>query len=680
MSCSIPASLLKSILPLLLLLTCTLASLATDGAEPKELMELSLEELMRVDITSVGKKSQHLSESAAAAFVISQDDIQRSGATNIPDALRMVPGVQVARIDSNKWAVSARGFNGRFAKDLLVLIDGRSVYSPTFSGVYWDMQDVMLEDVERIEVIRGPGATLWGSNAVNGVINIITKSAADTQGGRLSAGTGTVEKAFGAFRYGARLGENTHARIYGKGFERGSFNSDDGRNSGDDWDRGQGGFRLDHEGRDGNSATLQGNAYAGNIGQRLSLPNLVPPSTIYVQDTARISGFNLLGKWRKSLSLDSELSIQAYYDHTYRKEYYATQEIDTYDLEFQHRFSVEGWHDIVWGLGYRLNQDRISSTDIATFGSPQQDRQLFSAFIQDEMTLIEDKLKLTLGSKVEHNDFTGFEGQPNIRLSWTPSSRHSLWGAVSRAVRIPSRIENDARALFFILPPAPQTFNSPVALYAVGNSKFHAEELLAYEAGYRFIPNSRFSADLALFYNVYEGIRDIAQGPYLIDPVSGLVTVNSPFVNNIKGASYGAELAADWKVADFWTLQAAYSYLKMDLRGSDFTAPGTALSSPQNQLSVRSSLALPRQVSLDLWLRYVDRILSGFPDTRLGQPVEDYVTLDARIAWQAMPNLELSLVGQNLIDNRHKEFAQEIFAPKPTQVPRSVYFKVDWRF
>ena len=505
---------------------------------------MSLEQLMNIEITSVGKKSQHLSQSAAAAFVISQDDIRRSGATNIPDALRMAPGVQVARIDSNKWAVSARGFNGRFAKNLLVLIDGRSVYSPSFSGVYWDMQDVMLEDVERIEVIRGPGATLWGSNAVNGVINIITKSAADTQGGRISLGAGTIEKGFGSARYGAKLGDGeTYARAYGKGFGRSSFNTSDGRNSGDSWDRGQGGFRIDHQLGDDSSTTLQGDAYAGNVNQRINQPSLSPPGMVYTNDAGRISGFNLLGRWRKSLALDSEISVQAYYDHTYKKESFGVQERNTYDLELQHRFGFADWHDVIWGLGYRLNQDQISSPFQLDFGSPRQDRQLFSAFIQDEMTLLEDQLKLTLGSKFEHNEFTGFEGQPNLRLSWTPNDEHSFWGAISRAVRIPSRGESDARIFSLIIPPSQQTSNFPVALYVDGNRQFRAEELLAYELGYRFMPSPRFSADLALFYNMYDGLRDGTEGQPNIDFASGLITIDSRLTNKVKGESYGAELA-----------------------------------------------------------------------------------------------------------------------------------------
>ena len=640
---------------------------------------MSLEELMNVQITSVGKKSQSLSQSAAAIFVISQDDIRRSGVTSIPDALRMAPGVQVARIDSNKWAVSARGFNGRFAKNLLVLIDGRSVYSPTFSGVYWDMQDVMLEDVERIEVIRGPGATLWGSNAVNGVINIITKSAADTLGGRLSLGAGTVERGFGAARYGVKLGDGTYARVYGKGFGRSSFNTADGRNSGDHWDRGQGGFRVDHQSADGSSMTLQGDAYAGDVNQRIDQPSLSPPGMAYTSDAGRISGFNLLGRWRKSLALNSEISIQAYYDHTYKLESYNSQERDTYDVEMQHRFGIAGWHDVVWGLGYRLNQDKIMSP-LAFFGSPRQDRQLFSAFIQDEMTLIEHRLKLTLGSKLEHNEFTGFEGQPNIRLLWTPSERHAFWGAISRAVRIPSRGEDDSRIFSLGVAPGPQTSNFAVAAYVNGNRRFRAEELLAYELGYRFLPSSSFSTDLAVFYNKYDRLRDGTEGQPKVDLASGVVTVDSLLTNSVRGATYGVELAADWRPVEYWTLQAAYTYLKMELHGSDFGAPAVEQSNPQTQLSLRSSLSLPHHVSLDVWFRYVDRIKSGYPDIRLAQQIQDYTTLDTRIAWRPQPNLELSLVGQNLLDNRHLEFVQEVFAPKPTLIPRGVYVKLDWQF
>jgi iron complex outermembrane receptor protein len=644
-----------------------------------DLLDLSLEQLMGLEITSVGKKSQRQSQSAAAVFVVHQDDLRRSGVTSLPDALRMVPGLEVARIDSNKWAVSARGFNGRFANKLLVLIDGRLVYTPSFSGVYWDMQDVMLEDVERIEVIRGPGATLWGANAVNGVINIITKSASDTQGGLVSVGGGSVEQGFGAARYGTKLGESTYARVFAKGFNRASFETTSGTGSGDQWHRGQAGFRVDHHLDGGGLTTLEGDAYTGDIHQRIQQPSLSPPGMAYNQDNARISGFNLLGRWRQPLAADSELSVQAYYSHTYRSEGYFTQTHDLYDLELQHRFALGGGHDVVWGLGYRLNSDHFSMQSQASFGTPDQDRQWFNAFAQDELALVEERLKLTLGCKFEYNEYTGFEGQPNLRLAWTPSDQHTVWGAISRAVRIPSRGEDDGRIMTFVNPGTPQTYGMPVVVRNFGNKRFRSETLLAYELGYRFIPSSAFSADLALFYNDYDQIRSTRE-VMVPDPANGVVYDDHYFANGYRGESYGAELAMDWKPFPIWRLQLGYTFLKMNLRGDTYGAPGLAQSSPENQVSLRSELSLPHDMAFDLWFRYVDSILSGFPDLRLAQSVNAYATLDARLAWKPLRGLELSLVGQNLLETGHVEFIQESFGPLPTLIPRSVYFKLEWQF
>lgn len=660
-------------------LSLSLIVLSGGSCAADDLLDLSLEQLMGLEITSVGKKSQRQSQSAAAVFVVRQDDLKRSGATSLPDALRMVPGLEVARIDSNKWAVSARGFNGRFANKLLVLIDGRLVYTPSFSGVYWDMQDVMLEDVERIEVIRGPGATLWGANAVNGVINIITKSASDTQGGLVSLGGGTVEQGFGAARYGVKLGESTYARVFAKGFNRASFETTSGLDSGDQWHRGQGGFRVDHQLDGGGLATLEGDAYAGDIHQRIQQPSLNPLGMVYTQDNGRISGFNLLGRWRQPLSADSELSVQAYYSHTYRSEGYVTQSRDLYDLEFQHRFALSGGHDVVWGLGYRLNSDHFSQLPVVSFGTPSQDRQWFNAFAQDELALVEERLKLTLGCKFEYNEYTGFEGQPNLRLAWTPSDQHTLWGAISRAVRIPSRGEDDGRVVTFVNPGTPQTYGFPVIAQTVGNKRFQSEELLAYELGYRFIPSSAFSADLALFYNVYDHIRSTKE-VIIPDLAQGVIYSNRYFANGYHGESYGAELAMDWKPFAIWRLQLGYTFLKMNLRGDAFGAPALAQSSPENQVSLRSELSLPHDAAFDLWFRYVDSILSGYPYLTLAQPVNAYATLDARLAWKPLRGLELSLVGQNLLEAGHVEFIQESFGPLPTLIPRSVYFKLEWQF
>ena len=416
-------------------------------------LDLPLEDLLSMEVTSVSKKKQRLTEAAAAVFVITQEDIRRSGVTSIPEALRLAPGLQVAKIDANKWAISSRGFNTQFVNKLLVLIDGRSVYTPSYSGVYWDAQDTLLEDIDRIEVIRGPGATLWGANAVNGVINIITKQAGDTQGGLMVASAGNEEKVIAGLRYGAELNKNTHGRLYLKFNERDSSYApglDD--EAGDDWKSLRGGFRIDSQPSDKDRWTVQGDVYEADENQTLNLwrdpsdPSNLNFAPFYLDantaDEIESSGWNLLTRWDHLLSNTSNITLQLYYDHTKRAENFLLQEQDTLDIDFQHQLEVFGNHDLVWGLGYRHIEDEFSNTYIVAFLPDSGSSDLFSAFLQDEIELLPDRLRLTLGSKFEQNDFTGFEVQPSARLIWLPTERSTLWGSVSRAVRTPSRLED----------------------------------------------------------------------------------------------------------------------------------------------------------------------------------------------------------------------------------------------
>ncbi len=659
-------------------------------AEEKDLTDLSLEELMRIEVTTVSKKGQKVSDSAAAVYVITNDDIRRSGVTNVPEALRMAPGIEVARIDSNKWAISSRGFNGRFANKLQVLIDGRSAYTPTFSGVYWEVQDLMLEDVERIEVIRGPGATLWGSNAVNGIVNVITKSAKETQGGDFNFGGGTYEKRFGALRYGAQLAERTYGRAYAKGFARGDFDLMDGSPSHDSWEQYRGGFRVDHEMEEGDSLTAQGDIYQGDLQQKLQLPTLSPPYLSTAAQGADVSGANLLGRWKKPLGLTSELMVQAYYDHTYRNETILTEQRDTFDFDAQHRFQPWENHDVVYGFAYRWSRVTYSERFPVYFDQRHPVKQLVGGYLQDEITLIPDTLKFTLGAKLEYNDFTGIEGQPNFRLLWKPSGHHTFWGAISRAVRIPSQAENSSTLIGFVVPPnvGLNTSFLPAAFVGEGNGRFRAEVLWAYELGYRFMPRADLSVDTALFYNDYDYLRSL-DGPAITlqnGPSGAYIQAVNMFCNTLVGKTYGAEIALDWRPLDFWQLQLNYTYLLMQLgyaQGSqdNITAGPTEGAVPQQQVSLRSGFNPIRDVDIDFWLRYVDELPSaGAPFDGTTVRIPSYLTLDARVAWRPIRNLELSVVGQNLLDPRHPEFAQETFAPVLSQVPRGVYGKIEWRF
>jgi iron complex outermembrane receptor protein len=668
----------------MLMLTLTPA-LATD------LTGLSLEELLAVEVTSVGKKAQSLADAAAAVFVIGSEDIRRSGATSIPEALRMAPGIQVKRLDANKWAVSARGFNGRFANKLLVLIDGRTVYTPSFSGVYWENQDVMLADVERIEVIRGPGATLWGANAVNGVINIITKSAADTQGGLAIAGAGTEERAFGALRYGFEPAEGTFARAYVKYHERDALRTILGDDGQDNWDIGQGGFRVDSTLVSGDSLTLHGDVYSARLNQQIGVPDLSFRNFdgLKLQDTPRAEGWNLVGRWERALSVTSSLSVQLYYDHSERSETYVDQRHDILDIELQHSATVGSRHDIVWGIGYRNIDDRFRQSRYITSELDADNRSQWSAFLQDDVTLVPERLRLTLGTKLEHNDYTGLEVQPNLRLLWKPNDKNSLWSAVSRAVRTPSRLERSGKVIALTVPPGrttPHLANAgigpaplPIVISSAGSSGVESETLTAYELGYRLSPTRRAHFDLAVFYNDYRnlrGVRGDASSPRLTS--EGYIDITLPWDNSASGQSYGAELAAELQVADWWRMPIAYSYLDLVLDAEDNRNDSSLMAieraDARHKLSLRSLMSPREDLDLDLWLRYVS---DSYPDIDVGTygalKIPAYWELDLRVAWRPQRRVELAIVGQNLLNDAHAEGYQATVGGIPAELERGVY-------
>ena len=605
-----------------------------------QLKKLSLEELMDIEVTSVSKHPERLSETASAIQVITQEDIRRSGATRLPEALRLASNLEVAQIDSRRWAISARGFNSPFSNKLLVLIDGRTVYTPLFAGVFWDVQDTLLEDIDRIEVISGPGATLWGANAVNGVINIITKDAKDTQGALLAGGGGTELNGFGGMRYGGALGPNLQYRVYGKYFDRDGTVLPDGRDASDDWHMGQGGFRMDWDASEGNAFSVQGDGYDGRISQAGA-------------DSIDVSGANVIGRWSHTFYEGSELTLQLYYDRTHRDiPGQFSEDLDTYDVDFQHRFPLGERHDIVWGLGYRLIEDDVSNSPAVEFLPPQVSRQWFSGFVQDEIALVKDRVHLTLGTKIEHNDYTGFEFQPSGHLAWRLSEQQTLWSAISRAVRTPSRIDRE----LFVRVDDPD-------LRIDGGPDFDSEELLAYELGYRFQPFSRLALSLAAYYNDYDDLRSRENRP--ADVVE--------LANGLEGESYGVELTADYRATDWWRLRAGYTELRIDLRpkpGSTDTTRGSNESNDsEHQFSLRSSLDLPGHWELDAAFRYVSRIDN--------QQVPAYGELDVRLGWRPSPELEFSIVGQNLLHDHHVEFGA---LPTPAEIERGVFAKVLWRF
>jgi iron complex outermembrane receptor protein len=613
--------------------------------QTSDLRQLSLEELMQIDVTSVSRRSEPVSGAAAAIAVITGEDIRRSGANNLPDALRLLSSLHVAQANGNTWAISARGFNTTTANKLLVLIDGRTIYTPLFSGVFWDVQDVMLEDIDRIEVIRGPGATLWGANAVNGIINIITKDSRDTGGRIASVGGGDEETAFGAFRQGGRIGDATSYRAYGKYSYRDALQLQGGGSARDPLRRGQAGFRVDRDLGDG-SFTLQGDAYHGLEGGRV----------IRFADTD-LDGGNVLARWSRKTGEESGYDLQVYYDYTHREiPFWFEEHRSTADVDFQQRLGLGERHDLVWGAGYRVTSDRVGNSQGVAFLPDSRTQDLFSAFAQDEIALARH-VRLTAGSKLEYNESTGFEVQPSVRAAWTPNEHRTLWAAISRAVRTPTRLDED---LFF--------FDVEGRPFLRGDRDFESEELLAYELGYRLQPLDRMLLEISTFYNVYDNLRSQEPEPR---PGGGEVIV---LRNGLNAETWGAELRASFQATPWWRLHAGYAYfdkqLDLDPDSRDRTGGFGEGNDPRNRVILRSLMDLPSGFELDGSLRHVARLPAPV--------VPAYTELDLRLGWNAMKNLDFSLIGQNLLHSAHPEFG----APSPArkEVERSLFGRVTWRF
>ena len=640
---------------------------------PSDVLDMSIEDLLNVEITSVSKRAEKRTEAAAAIYVLTQEDIRRSGATTVPDVLRTVPGIHVAQMTANRWSVTSRGFSGRFSNMLLVLIDGRTIYTPFFAGVYWEANDVMLEDVERIEVIRGPGGTLWGANAVNGVINIVTKSAAETQGGLVSVLGGKEDRASAALRYGGEIGDVGHYRAYGKFFyhdEAGDFIESQTRTTGghptDDWHNGHAGFRMDFDFDDEDSLTLQGGFQLMDAENTYELPFFTPPLFRRTDEDTEYQDIHMLGRWTRRLANDSEIQLQGFYDYYHFDEITLDEQRQTLDIDFQHRLQAGERHDILWGLAYRLTWDDFEDTPFASMDPDSRAHQLFSGFIQDDISLL-DTLKLTIGTKVEHNDFTGVEIQPSARIAWTPNEKHTLWGAVSRAVRTPSRGENDIRIEFGEAETFPGVFAS-----VFGNPNLDATELLAFELGYRVAPVERLALDFALFFNDYDHVRSVEVGTIFneTDPPPPHDTVPILIVTNGEAQTFGVEIGADLSLRPWWLIRGTYSFIDVETYGL-FDSTG-AEGVPMNTFSLQNRIDLPRNFEFDTTLRYVSSISS--------LDIGEYVELDARLAWRPREDLELAIVGRNLFNTQHEEYDDVISLAIPTEVQRNIYGKITWRF
>ncbi|HTE15534.1 MAG TPA: TonB-dependent receptor [Burkholderiales bacterium] len=620
------------------------AALAAQEVDP---FALSPEELFGATVVSVSKMPENLSDAPAAIYVITHDEIVRSGATYLPEILRLAPNLQVASSNSDFYAVTARGFNGTTANKLLVLIDGRTVYTPLYSGVFWDVQGVVPEDIDRIEVISGPGATLWGANAVNGVINIITRNSRDTQGGMVAVEGGNFENRV-RMRYGGKIGDNATWRIYGTGLRRENTETPAGMPINDAWDNLQGGFRVDWRNAQ-DALTFQGDINDGKIDQN-------------VPSDQKLKGHNLLGRWTRSLDESSDLQVQVYYDYSSRMATGAAGDsVSVYDLDVQHSFSFAQDHAVVWGGGYRQSEDRFTNPPAGAFFFPaSRTLSVGNLFVQDTISLADD-LKLTLGSKFETNNYTGFEPLPSARLSWKFSDKDLLWAAVSRAVRTPARIDRDVF----------QNIGSIVAIG--GGPDFNDEKLIAYELGYRTQILSRATLSVSTFYNDYSSLRSLELSPagttpFTLGGSSGFLPVT--FGNKMEGYTYGVEIWGEYSVTDWWRLTAGYNALREHLRfepdSLDVAGIQAAGNDPKYQISLRSSMNLPYGLQLDVAVRNV----GALPNPRL----PGYAEADARIAWQVRKDFELSLAGFNLLHESHPEFSTV------SEVPRSFVVGARWTF
>ena len=635
-----------------------------------DLTDRSLEDLMNVEVTSVSKKEQKLSQVAAAIFVITQEDIRRSGATNIPDLLRMVPGLEVAQINSDTWAISARGFNLQFANKLLVLIDGRAVYTPLFGGVHWDTQDVPLEDIERIEVIRGPGGTVWGANAVNGVINIITKKAADTQGALLTGGGGTLEQGFGTVQFGGKVREDTSYRFFSKYLNQNHFPDLTGQAAEDGWDLLHGGFRLDTSWSKKNSLTIQGDLYTGTEGSTI-VDSLVS-STQNVDRDAHLSGGNILARWNHTFSSRSDMTFQFYFDRYARKGSGFDEVRNTPDFDFQHHLALGARQDLIWGVGYRHSGDRTAGTADLAFIPANWAGDLFNSFVQDEITLKPNRVFLYVGTKLENSYFLGFDLQPSARVAWTPNARNTLWAAISRALRTPTQADIGLDVVTARLP-------GPAEVVLLGNPNMMSEHMLAYELGYRAQPNDRLSLDLAGFFNVYHDLESREALPPFIDSNSVPPVLIHPtlFANKLHGTTGGIEAFLNRRVTNRWTLSPGYSFLEMHLHPGPTSldtksVADTQGSNPVHQAQLRSHLELSHAFAWDTNIYFVGRLPAQF--------VTSYTRLDTQLTWRPLERMELSLVGQNLLRDHHVEFNDFRQSVNSSQVKRSAYAKFTWRF
>lgn len=634
----------------------------THGAD--DIFALGLEDLMNTKVVTASKSQERAFDVPAAITVITNEDIRRSGQTSVMEVLRMVPGMQVSRINSSAWAISARGFADEYANKMLVMIDGRSIYTPTFSGVYWDLVNLPLEDIDRIEVIRGPGATVWGANAVNGVINIVTKDSQYTQGAYVSGGLGDHERAFAEGRVGGEIGEYGHYRFYSRYLDRDSMEGPSGAEQQNGWWRMLTGARADWSNGGNNTFTVQGEVQQGQNEQE----------SIQLGPSANDSDSTmsyLRGRWIRALDDGSTMTLSGYVDQHHRTTDVLEQRVTTLDIDFNHNLRWMDRNNLVWGAGYRLADDSYNTTPVLSFVPAEEQKNLFSTFVQNTFEAT-DRLDLTLGTKLEHNGYTGFEVQPTAKFAFNPDDRSTFWGSVARAVRSPSRTEDSIRYTFG--NPAPG-----VAIVGIGDADVESESLIAYELGYRISPREGLVFDIATYYNDYDNLTTLTRGAMFPGGPGFIIPLN--VMNLGEAEMYGIEVSSSWQVTPSWLLSGYYSYghLNADSGAADQLFLDYESLWPQHSFNIRSLYNITENVELDTAVYYVSSLDDAREVDGTLNPIEDYVKWDVRLGWRPWDGLELSLAGLDLLESGQQQFINSRFYPA-SRVGRSYYGKVTWRF
>jgi len=659
---------------LTVLMTFLTVLISVEEVEANNLLEMSLEDLLNVQVTTVSKVPHSLLTSAAAIYVIDQDDIQRSGVNSIPELLKMVPGMSVAQLDANRWAISGRGFNGQFANKLLVMIDGRSVYTPIFSGVYWETLDLVLAEIERIEVIRGPGAALWGANAVNGVINIITRTAKQTLGTEASAWGGTEERAGFSLMQSAMISSDDFVRLSVKSYARDESQLN-GSGAEDDMRMAKVGFRWDHTALQWSGKTT-GSFYQNRAGSHFDRTSFTGDYHSYYNDDSETFGGHLLTNWDRALSSQSHLSLQFYYDYSYRDEVFYESETQILDAEAQYRYSFTSGQLLTLGLNFRAYFDDLTAIENTSMTPAEREYGFYGFYLQDEIPLT-DHLTLIVGSKIENNDMTDWEIQPNIRLAWFPLSNLTVWGAISKAVRTPSRMDADGQILIKVYPPG--DVSNPTTLpgfyYFTGSDSFDSEELIAYEVGLRHLINDNIITDFTLFYNDYDNLRT-GPGPdaepVFVDGIPTYVKLTGEAVNTLRGHSYGFEAVVEWQVNDDWKLMGSYSFMKMDFDfDSELEEFLNSLYS-RHQGSLQSHYNVTDNVQFDSWLTYTGKVSI--------QDQPEIWDLNLRLGWQVNSQWQLELIGQNLFHDSQRQLTSEVISMVSTEIERGFFMRANCRF